>query len=125
MADEVLNQNQESNQNIIKRLKAENAELKDRIHDLEAQAKPENVRSDVPYEVTVGRDDGLGYISKLVREVDLGNMGMQDARKAIGAWFEKLPNRNLATGEGRIRMKRLKSIVDAFYEEYMTVTSQV
>jgi hypothetical protein len=73
----------------------------------------------------ISKTDPLQMMSYLVREVDLHHIEMPQARQQLAAWFNALPDKQLAKGEGRIRMRRLKQIMDATFEEFHNITSQV
>jgi hypothetical protein len=68
--------------------------------------------------------DPLGIMSDLIRRVDMGEMSMPAARKLLGEWYQALPDKQLAYVDGRVRMKRLRQILDSLYEQYMSITIQ-
>lgn len=63
---------------------------------------------------------GLEIFSKLVRDVDCGLRTMPQARHALGEWWHA-QDRTKVTGPGRDRMRRLKQITDALYEEFWSL----
>jgi hypothetical protein len=69
--------------------------------------------------------DPLSYMSYLVREVDLKHIEMPQARQKLAAWFNETSDKQFVKNEGRPRMRRLKQIMDAMFEEFHNITSQV
>ncbi len=71
--------------------------------------------------------EGFGVMSRLIREVDLEQKTMPQARKELGAWFQANLGRDheaLKT-EGKARARRLKQIADATFEEFSALSSQL
>jgi hypothetical protein len=69
-------------------------------------------------------EDPLGILSLLIREVDMLQKTMPQARKELGEWFNNHPDRALLKADGKTRMRRLKQITDAMYEEFTSLASQ-
>ena len=69
-------------------------------------------------------DNDLGIMSRLLREVDMNQKTMPQARKELGEWYNTHPDQAMVKVEGRNRMRRLKQISDAMYEEFTALSSQ-
>ena len=65
---------------------------------------------------------GMGIFSHLMWDVDFGIDTMPQARKKLGAWFNEQEDKETAIKEGRERVKRLKQIAEALYEEFASLS---
>jgi hypothetical protein len=97
-----------------KKLEAQVEELKAKVEELSRPA-PEPERLTEPEPVV-----GLEIFSWLVYDVDCGLLTMPQARHALGEWWHK-QDRSKVTEPGRARMRRLKQITDALYEEFWSL----
>jgi hypothetical protein len=61
--------------------------------------------------------ESLGIMSYVVREVDLGRLNMPQGRKLLSEWVQR---RKVIPADVRGRLRRLKQITDAIYEEVST-----